>query len=219
MSRYVQTYSIVIFTAIVLITVLILNREMGTNLYGQSFVVPTPNYPVHPEDQHWLEKLQDLPYSAEPRDDAPALRPDPAFAAQNPEEIAKIVGTPMIIAASGLETAGNKIWVTNKEIQLPKNIYIDALIISGFCEFARNEDGTYQPLYHCARTPYYVLKEMDSGLAIRVESDGQVYMWQPTENSLHLAQETFQFVFDILGGTLQPDMGWEIDEKSTVGQN
>jgi len=178
-------------------------------------LVPTPWYPVHPDDQHWLENLQDLPYSETPYEGAPVLRPDPMF---NPpgSELPPIesIKPPEIIYASGPETIGSKINILDREIQLPPDIYVEALIGTIECVSIELEDGTFFS-FPCPKTPFLVLSTVSGDVDIRIEADGQVYAGAVGPEGLEGDRKKFQFVLDAFGTELKPDPTFEIPSRAT----
>lgn len=194
-----------VFPLILLVLLLsVVNNSQPTPLAHSQPIspVPTPPYPVHPEDRHWLDKLQDLPYSAEPYEGAPAIRPDPSYGALSKEEVQKVAEqlrqTTQLVYSSGPETAGSKIMVLGKEIQLPPDIYVNAYISSILCDPI--------PDLHCPRTPIYVLYTLKEDAHVRVEATGEVYTFmRNSEVEIEHDRKTFQFVLDALGTELKID--------------
>lgn len=177
--------------------------------------VPTPWYPVHPEDQHWLDKWQDLPYSEVPYEGAPVIRPDPSFVFPG-EEIPPIesIKQPEAISISGPETIGKKINLRGKEVQLPPDVYVEAVVIAIECLAIEMNDGTFiSPL--CPKTPYTVLSTVDGAMDVRIESDGQVYTGKVGPEGIEGDRRKFQFVLDALGVELKPDPTFEIPNHAT----
>lgn len=177
--------------------------------------VPTPWYPVHPEDQHWLDKWQDLPYSEVPYEGAPVIRPDPSFVFPGSEipPIESIKPSDTIIVA-GPETTGKKINVLSKEVQLPSDIYVEAVVGSIMCVIIELDDGTFVSA-PCPKTPYTVLSTTDGAMDVRIEPDGQVYTGKVGPEGLEGDRKKFQFVLDALGVELKLDPTFEIPVHAT----
>lgn len=178
--------------------------------------VPTPPYPVHLDDQHWLENLQDLPYSETPYDGAPVLRPAPIVGLLSAEmPPIESIKPPEVIIVSGPETAGRKINLLGKEIQLPSDIYVEALIASIECLNIELDDGTFISA-PCPKTPYTVLSTLGSDTDIRIEADGQVYAGKVGPEGLTGDRKKFQFVLDAFGTELKLDPPFEMPNHAGV---
>lgn len=172
----------------------------------QSAGVPTPPYPVAPENQPLLKELQSLPYSEKPYEGAPVFYPDLAYDAISKEERQKVAeaakASQQMVNLAGIETAGGKIWVPgkSKEVQLPDNVYISHYI--AFVECYPDS------LTYCPGTPFYVLNTIDNQTHIRLEPDGQAYIWdkgEMTPDRYHLYKSFYQPILDQLGTTLLLD--------------
>jgi len=169
---------------------------------GQQSPVPTPSYPVHPDDQHWVDQLQELPFSPVPYEGAPILRPDPTIVSMSQAERQQLAETlrqsTTLVYVSGPETAGSKITVVGKEIQLPPDIYVKAYIEEVMCDPI--------PDLHCPETPIYGLYTLKEDAHVRVEANGDVYTFsRDTEAEIEQDRNTFQFVLDALDTELKID--------------
>lgn len=171
---------------------------------AEKCVAPTPTYPVHPDDQHWLEIWDELPCSETPYEGAPVLRPDPGYVLANinipPIESFK-PSEPIIV--SGPETAGSKINILDKEIQLPPDVYVEAVVVSIECLITIFDDGT-SASDPCPKTPFTVLSTLNGDSDLRIESDGQVYAGEVGSEGIDGDRKKFQFVLDALGTELKP---------------
>ncbi|MBX3010152.1 MAG: hypothetical protein KF832_01550 [Caldilineaceae bacterium] len=104
----------------------------------------------------------------------------------------RILSEGHVIETSGPNTAGSTIVVNNTEIVLPKDVYVDSLIVTGFCIDV--------PADQCPRPPLYYLKYTGSDIGISVGiNDGVIYQDSIlSEEAKSRNAEAFQWLIEAI---------------------
>lgn len=90
---------------------------------------------------------------------------------------------------NGLVSLGTVITIANKKIQLPPDVYVDAMVSGGLCveEFP------------CPEMPVYILRYDKSNDRISVgERTGQINLLMPTVEENERVMQRFDWLFDAL---------------------
>lgn len=169
-------------------------------LRAQKAPLPDPGYPIHPDDVALFESLKNAEYSEVAPPNGPIIRPAEAKSFLTKEQLTKthefIQKNSATYSVSGPHTAGiEMVLPSGRKLQLPKNIYIEAIVASIDCA----GEG------HCPKAPYVVLRQADTDLIIRIEADNQVYIPEVNDQRTESARAAFGFLAGALNATLQKD--------------